>query len=69
MTASPKSKLKQPAVKSPCNSVCALNADDVCIGCFRTAEEIGGWSRMTAEQQRQVVVRAQARAKVNNPFA
>jgi uncharacterized protein len=49
--------------------VCALNQQDVCIGCFRTAQEISGWSRMTVEQQRWVVKMARERAKENNPFA
>jgi uncharacterized protein len=67
--ARPAPKSTQPVVKSPCTSVCALDERDVCIGCYRTAEEISGWSTMTPEQQRQVVAQALARAKINNPFA
>lgn len=36
---------------SPCNDVCTLNDDQVCIGCGRTMDEIVAWSAMTAEQQ------------------
>lgn len=39
---------------SPCNRVCRLDpASGVCIGCFRTGDEIGAWSAMTdAERAR-----------------
>jgi predicted Fe-S protein YdhL (DUF1289 family) len=50
-----------PAVASPCIKVCVLDAQQVCVGCGRTLEEIAQWSRMTEEQRRQVVDRAQQR--------
>lgn len=41
---------------SPCIDVCKLDASGrVCIGCFRTLEEIGAWSRLTSAQRAQVV--------------
>lgn len=48
-------------VPSPCVSICALDADDVCVGCFRTGREISQWGRMSADQQREVVRRCQVR--------
>jgi predicted Fe-S protein YdhL (DUF1289 family) len=48
-------------VASPCVSICALDGDDVCIGCFRTGGEISRWGLMTAKQQREVLVRCQRR--------
>lgn len=36
---------------SPCNRVCTLNDDNVCIGCQRTLDEIVGWSALSARQQ------------------
>ncbi len=56
-------------VKSPCTSICALNDADVCVGCYRTADEISRWSRMLPEEQRIVVLAARERAKEDNPFA
>ena len=50
-----------PAVESPCIKVCVLDARNVCVGCGRTIDEITQWSRMTEEQQRLVVDRAQQR--------
>ena len=44
-------------VPSPCVSICALDADDVCVGCFRTGREISQWGRMDAAQQREVLRR------------
>lgn len=35
--------------------VCSLDAHDVCFGCFRTLEEIGQWSRATADEQREIL--------------
>lgn len=48
-------------VPSPCMSICALDNDDVCIGCHRTGLEISYWGRLSREQQREVVRRSSAR--------
>lgn len=48
-------------VASPCQSICALDHNDVCIGCYRTGMEITRWGRMTSEQQREVVRRCARR--------
>lgn len=48
-------------VPSPCVSICALDADDICVGCFRTGREISQWGRMPADQQREVLRRCQVR--------
>lgn len=50
-------------VKSPCISVCALDEDDICMGCYRSLREIGDWSQYTADQKRQVVAVANERMK------
>lgn len=37
-------------VVSPCISVCEINADSgFCVGCYRTAQEIGIWRMADAE--------------------
>lgn len=33
-------------VLSPCIGICQLGDDGLCIGCFRTANEIGAWLSM-----------------------
>ncbi|MBZ2168211.1 MULTISPECIES: DUF1289 domain-containing protein [Marinobacter] len=42
-------------VRSPCVSVCALDENDVCIGCQRTGDEILRWTQMTNEERRDVL--------------
>lgn len=43
------------AVRSPCVNVCALDENDICIGCQRTADEITRWSQMTDEERLEVM--------------
>lgn len=50
-------------VPSPCISVCLLNEDDVCTGCYRNVEEIAGWHNMTNHERGEVIVVAQERRK------
>lgn len=42
-------------VRSPCVSICALDGDDVCIGCHRTGDEIMRWPRMTNDERQEVL--------------
>jgi predicted Fe-S protein YdhL (DUF1289 family) len=42
-------------VGSPCVSVCLLNDDDVCVGCFRSAGEITDWVMLDDLGRRQVL--------------
>jgi uncharacterized protein len=42
-------------VPSPCSSVCKMDsATEFCEGCFRTLDEIAGWSRLDDESRRAV---------------
>ncbi|MFZ8886964.1 MAG: DUF1289 domain-containing protein [Steroidobacteraceae bacterium] len=50
-----------PAPTSPCISVCTLDQRGVCQGCFRTLEEIAGWSRLDPARQWEVIKAADAR--------
>ena len=51
------------APPSPCISVCALDDDGVCIGCYRSAEEIADWSMVSAGEKQEIVERARERKK------
>ncbi len=55
-------------LKSPCISICALNDDDVCVGCYRTGNEISHWGAMDNGQRREVLDMAYQRQKAENPF-
>ncbi len=48
-------------VQSPCISVCALDENDVCTGCFRTLGEISDWSEYSNDKKRDVVSEARQR--------
>ncbi|MDA0795353.1 MAG: DUF1289 domain-containing protein [Proteobacteria bacterium] len=57
----------EPPVVSPCVSICALNDDDVCTGCFRTIAEIRGWSYLCAEQKKYVLLLCNERSGKKKP--
>ena len=53
---------------SPCVSICALDEQDVCIGCQRTAAEITHWGRMDNEQRRAVLRLCRERTLASGQF-
>lgn len=53
--------------KSPCISVCVLNTDDVCLGCYRTAGEITDWFMASPAEKRAIIERARQRMLADNP--
>jgi predicted Fe-S protein YdhL (DUF1289 family) len=55
-------------IKSPCISVCALDNEGMCTGCFRTGDEIRGWGTYSNTERREVLVRVHEREKRVNPF-
>ncbi len=50
-------------VESPCIGVCVLDIADICEGCFRSLDEIGRWSQVSADQQREIIKLSWQRAK------
>lgn len=41
---------------SPCISVCRLNArGDLCVGCWRTLDEIRDWAQATEARKRDIL--------------
>jgi predicted Fe-S protein YdhL (DUF1289 family) len=53
---------------SPCVAICALDEQDICIGCQRTAAEITLWGRMDNAERRAVLLRCRERAEVSGNF-
>jgi predicted Fe-S protein YdhL (DUF1289 family) len=35
-------------------SICALDENDVCVGCYRSGEEISRWGRYSDDERRAV---------------
>ena len=55
-------------VESPCVGVCAVK-NRLCIGCFRTIKEIGGWSTFTPAEKREVLAEVRLRREALNETA
>ena len=50
-------------IESPCVKLCTVHpVERICIGCYRTIEEIGAWSRMLPETRRAIMDELPARA-------
>jgi len=51
---------------SPCVKVCKIASDtNICIGCFRTLEEIGKWSQLTDTERLAIIDKLKKRKKDN----
>lgn len=50
-------------VQSPCIKLCTIHpVERICVGCYRSIDEISAWSRLTAEARAQVMADLPARA-------
>lgn len=54
-------KNPKPQVVSPCVGLCSLNDEGVCVGCYRTGQEISVWGRLDYEAQLDVMKKVRAR--------
>lgn len=53
-----------PTVISPCVSICKLDKDRICIGCFRSIKEIRDWYDVDDEGKKKIL-ESVAQRKVN----
>ncbi|WGV98769.1 DUF1289 domain-containing protein [Vibrio sp. YMD68] len=53
-------------IASPCTRNCCLNEKDLCLGCYRTLQEILDWSSMTSEQKVYVKQQCELRKPTGN---
>ena len=58
---------QHPTVASPCVRNCCLDHDDVCLGCFRTLDEILAWGGSGAPEREAILASATVRA-AHHPF-
>lgn len=50
------------AIESPCSDVCKLDRRaDLCVGCFRTTDEIRQWRKLTDHRRRQIMAERRRR--------
>ncbi len=48
-------------VSSPCQKKCCLDGNDICLGCFRSLDEITGWIEANTEQRLEIIKKAKIR--------
>lgn len=49
-------------IESPCTKVCVIHKTGLCVGCFRTLDEIAEWSNMSSDDRREIIETLPARA-------
>ena len=54
---------KRDEIESPCVQVCVVHPQErICIGCYRTIDEIARWSRMEPAERAAIALSLPARA-------
>jgi predicted Fe-S protein YdhL (DUF1289 family) len=54
---------KRAEIESPCVKLCVVHPEArMCVGCYRTIDEISSWSRKTPEERRALMAELPARA-------
>jgi predicted Fe-S protein YdhL (DUF1289 family) len=59
------SQVEKP-IRSPCISVCTLDEEDVCVGCYRQLDEITGWAAMNRDERLECLKRCNQRSQARN---
>jgi len=50
-------------IESPCIKICVVHPEArICTGCYRSIDEIGRWSKMDAEERREIMAALPDRA-------
>ena len=50
-------------IASPCVKICVVHPESgICVGCYRTMDEIAGWSGMSASERRDLTANLPDRA-------
>lgn len=53
---------KRDEIESPCVQICVIHPETrLCAGCARSIDEIGGWSRMSADERRAIMAELPSR--------
>lgn len=54
---------KREETQSPCVKLCVVHPEArICIGCFRSIDEIASWGRLTAPERSAIIAALPARA-------
>jgi len=50
-------------INKPCIKKCCLNEDNICLGCFRTFDDMRQWNKANIEKKTRMLKIAQKRKK------
>ena len=54
---------KRDEIESPCVKLCVLHPEvRLCMGCYRTGDEIAGWARLSPDERRAIMATLPDRA-------
>lgn len=53
-------------IMKPCLRQCCLNEEDVCLGCFRTFDDMLQWNKVNTEEKMKMLEMAEQRRKEHN---
>jgi len=54
---------KRDEIDSPCVKLCSIHpAERICVGCYRSMEEIGAWSSLSSELRLEIMAELPSRA-------
>lgn len=68
MSATPSPPGPPRSIATPCVKVCIVDgATGLCLGCWRTLSEIGGWSGLTDAERARIMAELPARAARIDP--
>ena len=55
-------------IASPCVNICKMDADNaICVGCFRTLDEIAQWSRAADGRRLDILAAVEKRRAEHDP--
>ena len=55
--------IESEAIRSPCVAICALDENDICVGCYRSGSEITDWFMADAQGKLDIVAAAARRRR------
>ncbi|MDO6693492.1 DUF1289 domain-containing protein [Aliiglaciecola sp. 3_MG-2023] len=62
-------KLQPHKIDSPCIRNCCLDQDDVCVGCYRSLQEILDWGSADDERKVNILMDSEIRKNQRNKFS
>jgi uncharacterized protein len=52
-----------PSIDKPCIRKCCLNEEDICMGCFRSFDDMLKWNKASINEKTQMLKESQERKK------